>query len=117
MAFGRESTATGGENIQHRHAFFAAKMHDVLQPKMKDPLRLFGALEREIIYYRDLKRCGECGADVIWSDAEIHHVDPHSQGGQTILENGALVCPHCHPKGAEATARFAAKWSQRRGSS
>ena len=102
-----------GENIQHRHAFFAAKMHRILQPKMKDPQRTFGELEREIIYYRDRKRCGKCDADVIWSQAEIHHVDAHSQGGQTVLENGALVHPNCHPKGAEATARFAAEWRQR----
>ena len=102
-----------GENIQHRHAFFAAKMHEMLQPTMKDPQRMFGVLEREIIYYRDRKRCGECHADVIWSQAEIHHVDQHSQGGKTVLENGALVHRHCHPKGAEATAQFAAKWRQR----
>lgn len=102
------------ENIQRRHEFFATKMRDMLQPQMKDPQRMFGVLEREIIYYRDLKRCGECDADVIWSEAEIHHVDQHSQGGKTALENGALVHRHCHPKGAVATERFAAKWRQRR---
>ena len=102
------------ENIQRRHEFFAAKMHERLPLKMKDPQRMFGALEREIIYYRDRKCCGECNADVIWSEAEIHHVDQHSQGGKTVLENGALVHRHCHPKGAVATEQFAAKWRQRR---
>ena len=102
------------ENIQRRHEFFAAKMHERLPLKMKDPQRMFGALEREIIYYRDRKRCGECDADVIWSEAEIHHVDQHSQGGKTALENGALVHRHCHPKGAVATKQFADKWGQRR---
>ena len=104
------------ENIQRRHEFFAAKMHERLPLKMKDPQRMFGALEREIVYYRDRKRCGECDADVIWSEAEIHHVDQHSQGGKTALENGALVHRHCHPKGtlAVATEQFAAKWCQRR---
>ena len=102
-----------GENIRRRHEFFAAKMHAMLQPEMQDPQRVFGALEREIIYYRDHKRCGVCDADVIWSEAEIHHIDQHSQGGQTNLENGGLVHRHCHPKGAEATDRFAAKWRQR----
>ena len=102
------------ENIQRRHEFFAAKMHEGLPLKMKDPQRLFGALEREIIYYRDRKHCGECDADVRWSEAEIHHVDQHSQGGKTALENGALVHRHCHPKGAEATEQFAVKWRRRR---
>ena len=101
------------ENIQRRHEFFAAKMHERLPLKMKDPQRMFGALEREIIYYRDQKRCGECDADVIWSEAEIHHVDQHSQGGKTALENGALVHRHCHPMGEAATERFAAKWRLR----
>ena len=80
----------------------------MLQPEMKDPQRMFGALEREIIYYRDRKRCGVCDADVVWSEAEIHHIDQHSQGGQTTLENGVLVHRHCHPKGAEASAEHAA---------
>ena len=101
------------ENIQRRHEFFAAKMHERLPLTMKDPQRAFGALEREIIYYRDRKRCGECCGDVIWSEAEIHHVDQHSQGGKTVLENGALVHPGCHPKGTVATEQFAAKWRKR----
>ena len=51
---------------------------------------------------------------MIWSEADIHHVDQHSQGGKTALVNGALVHRHCHPKGAIATEQFAAKWYQRR---
>jgi len=43
---------------------------------------------------------------------EIHHVEEHSKGGQTTLENAALVHrKDCHPKGAEATADFAKKWA------
>ena len=102
------------ENIQRRHEFFAGKMWEILQPKMKDPQRLYGTLEREIIYYRDHKQCAVCGADVIWPEAEIHHVDPHSQGGRTSLENGALVHEHCHPMGQAAMDRFAKEWRQRR---
>jgi len=70
-----------------------------LNPQMKDPQRGFGALERELIYYRDNKKCAECGADITWDEAEIHHVEQHGQGGRTTLENGALVRRHCHPKG------------------
>jgi 5-methylcytosine-specific restriction endonuclease McrA len=98
------------EVIQRRHEFFSEKMREVLQPKLKDEQRNFGMLERELIYYRDGKRCGVCERDVIWDDGEIHHIEQHSQGGPTVLENGALVHVHCHPKGAQATANFAAKW-------
>ena len=102
------------DHIQRRHEFFATKMHERLPLKIKDPQRTFGTLEREIIYYRDRKRCGDCNADVPWSEAEIHHVDQHSQGGTTTLQNGALVHRQCHPKGAVAIKQFAAKWRQRR---
>jgi hypothetical protein len=54
-----------GEVIQRRHEFFAEKMREVLRPQTKDPQRAFGPLEREIIYYRDKKRCAVCDADVI----------------------------------------------------
>lgn len=99
--------------IQQRHQFFTSKMHEVIAPKMKDPTRTFGHVEREIIYYRDKKRCQVCDADVVWSDAEIHHVEQHSEGGWTTLQNGALVHKHCHPKGAEQTSNFAAKWRKK----
>ena len=46
------------ENIQRRQEFFTAKLYERLPLKMKDPRRAFGALDREIIYYRDRKRCG-----------------------------------------------------------
>ena len=75
----------------------------------KDPERAFNTLEREIIYWRDGGTCQHhgCNAEVLWNEAEIHHIKPHSEGGETVFENGALVHKHCHPKGAAAVAAFA----------
>jgi len=102
-----------GDVIQRRQEFFSAKMREVLNPQLKDPQRLYGALERELIYYRDKKRCAVCGNEVAWPEMEIHHVEEHSKGGKTTLENGALVHKDkCHPKGAEATSAFAKKWAE-----
>jgi hypothetical protein len=98
-----------GEAIQRRQEFFATKMRDELQPQPKDPQRAFGPLEREIIYYRDKKRCAVCDAEVPWAEAEAHHIEEHAKGGWTLLENGALVHRHCHPKGA-AAIEFAQQW-------
>lgn len=98
------------DSIQRRHTFFVEKMYGMLKPILKDPVRVYGELEREIIYYRDGKACQVCCADVPWADAEIHHVDQHSQGGKTVLENGALVHKACHPKSEKQVAEFAAKW-------
>lgn len=98
--------------IQRRHEFFSAKMRELLKPQLKDPQRIYGALERELIYYRDKKRCQVCGTEVAWPDMEIHHVEEHGKGGPTTLDNGALVHKkNCHPKGAKATAEFAKKWA------
>jgi hypothetical protein len=83
-------------------------MYDMLLPEMKDKTRIFGPLESELIYYRERKRCQVCAAEVLWSDHEIHHIDEHSKGGMTVLENGALVHKHCHPKG-KAAEEFAEK--------
>ena len=82
---------------------------------MKDPPRAYGILKRELIYYRDKKRCQApgCGGEVTWADHEIHHVQEHSKGGHTTLANGALVHKHCHPKGDKATAAFAAHWKEK----
>ncbi len=99
-----------GDTIERRHQFFAEKMLSILKPELKDPTRLFGEVEREIIYCRDEKKCQKCGGAVLWSDAEIHHVQEHSKGGTTCLDNGALVHKSCHPKGAKAVAEFASTW-------
>ena len=92
-----------GDRIRHRHVFYADRMFSYLQPlQLKDPNRNFGTLEREIIYFRDSKKCAVCRAEVVWSEAEFHHVQEHGKGGKTVLENGVLVHRHCHPKGRAA---------------
>jgi hypothetical protein len=39
------------DTILRRHQFFTEKMHELLKLQLKDPTRIFGALERELIYY------------------------------------------------------------------
>jgi hypothetical protein len=97
-----------GSTIQRRHEFFSQKMLALLRPELKDPIRIFGPIERELIYYRDKKTCQVCSAEVRWDEHEIHHVDGHAGGGATVIENGALVHKHCHPKG-KAAEEFAVK--------
>ncbi len=100
------------DTIERRHQFFVEKMYASINPQLKDATRIFGDVERELIYYRDRKRCqvSSCGAEVTWVDAEFHHVQLHSQGGLTVLENGALVHKDCHPKSAKAVTEFADHW-------
>lgn len=89
-------------------------MFEYMAPiKLKDPVRLFGEVEREIIFNRENKKCAVCAGIVKWIVAEIHHIEPHSTGGKTNLSNGVLVHAACHPKGAEATKNLALKMKAR----
>ena len=101
------SNSDRGDNIRRRHQFYTRQMVEFLgNLAPKDTKRAFGPLEREIIYWRDGKSCRVCSAEVLWSEAEIHHIEEHSRGGETAPKNGALVHKHCHPKG-EAARGFA----------
>jgi hypothetical protein len=92
-----------GETIRLRHEFFTRKMMELMGPvQMKDATRGFGEVERELIYFRDQKRCVVCGKDVVWAELEIHHVEQHTFGGPTNMENGVTVHSACHPKGRAA---------------
>ena len=51
----------GAIRFNAANEFFSSKMRDVIKPQLKDAKRLFGAFEREIIYYRDQKKCA-----VLW---------------------------------------------------
>jgi hypothetical protein len=104
-----------GDSIARRHEFFVSEMTELLPSlTMKDQQRGFGAVERELIYHRDAKRCAVCEATVAWNEAEVHHVDPHAKGGRTNLENGALVHAHCHPKSQSDVEEFRQMWLERK---
>lgn len=99
-----------GDNIAKRNRFYLEKMRSYLAPlNGKDPKRLYGEVERTVLFYRQSKLCAVCDAPVSWSEAEIHHVTEHYKGGQTTLENGAMVHSKCHPKSKAQTQILAKK--------
>lgn len=103
------------DRIAARHHFYVERMHEYLAPlQLKDPTRIYGELEKTILFYQQSKKCAECDAQVPWVDAQVHHVVEHSKGGQTTLQNGALVHSHCHPKSEAAVAAFAVKFAARK---
>ncbi|WP_062528831.1 HNH endonuclease [Demequina rhizosphaerae] len=55
--------------------------------------RLFTKAQRIAIGERD-GGCAFCGAPPAW--AEIHHIRWWSHGGRTSVDNGVLLCGHCH---------------------
>lgn len=104
-----QTQSAEGRTIQRRHAFFVKHMIQELSPVLLDQNRIFGSEEREIVYYRDQKRCAVCKQEIRWEDLEIHHIEEHQVGGQTVIENAVPVHKDCHPKGQKAV-EFRLQW-------
>lgn len=63
----------------------------------KDSQRGFTPEQRRILWNTAASRkCQECGRVLNWDDFTIDHVDPHSKGGRSRLENSALMCRVCN---------------------
>jgi len=63
----------------------------------KDAQRGFSPEQRRILWNTALQRkCKSCGKVLTWDDFTIDHVDPHSKGGRSRLENAALMCRPCN---------------------
>ena len=102
------SNSDRGETIRRRHQFYFSRMVEFIgNLAPKDPRRAFNRLEKEIIYFREGGHCQQCKAPVPLDEIEIHHIIEHNKGGETTLENGALVHAHCHPQGAASVKEFA----------
>ena len=57
--------------------------------------RLFSAEQRKLMYARD-RGCTFPNCKQGVDRCEAHHVHEYSRGGETTLENGAMVCSHHH---------------------
>ena len=79
--------STSKETISRRHQFFVKKMFCFMKPlKIKDPKRAFTREGKELIYFQQEKKCAKCGSEMDWEDAEAHHVEAHTNGGPTVIE-------------------------------
>ena len=92
-----------------RYEFFTYAKRCGREVIARDERRSFSEDDRIAIYLRDnglCKMCLDAGlpereARVPWSEFEADHVLPHSKGGQTIVENGQVLCRvHNRFKGA-----------------
>lgn len=73
----------------------------------RDGQRGFTPEQRRLLWSSSAdKKCKECGIKLSWGNFSVDHVDPHSRGGRSALENAALVCHPCNSsKGNRAKAR------------
>lgn len=59
----------------------------------KDINRSFSPEQRRLIWHSSAeKKCTVCKTPLTWDDFTIDHLDPHSKGGKTAIENSGLLC-------------------------
>lgn len=51
---------------------------------------------REEVYLNSNGLCAMCKRVVLFSDYELHHTIPLSEGGEDIIENAVVLCSQCH---------------------
>lgn len=92
-----------------RFEFFEFAVKQCVSIIVKDEQRAFSESQRIAIYLHDDGICQMCRAEgkpekecaVPWSEFEADHVLPHSKGGQTLINNGQVLCRmHNKQKGA-----------------
>ena len=86
-----------------------------LAPEKLDEQRTFNDFERQTTFFRDKGFCQFCKMNskehkILWEESQIHHVTPHSAGGVTEIDNGALVHRECHPKNDHDVEKFRNWW-------
>ena len=63
----------------------------------KDSQRGFTSEQRRVMWNTaSSSRCKSCGKALTWLDFTLDHIDPHSKGGRSRLENAALMCRKCN---------------------
>ena len=63
----------------------------------KDSQREFTLEQRRILWNTVAQRkCTQCCRTLSWDDFTIDHIDPHSKGGRSRLENAAIMCRPCN---------------------
>ena len=65
-----------------------------LEPK--DPQRSFSSEQRKKIFEKSSGSCVLCDIDLSETNFHADHILPHSQGGQTTVENGQALCTKCN---------------------
>ncbi len=87
------------QNIEKRHKVYMNRfLKEVQNIVPKDPQRTFTIDERIVIWRRDNETCQECKKKIAFKKMQADHIKPHSNGGQTTLDNAQTLCQQCNAK-------------------
>lgn len=104
-----QTSSRGSDSAQKnesRARYFENWMLTRLNPTRKDAVRAFSNDLRERLfneqgglcaYASDRLVCGDSNP-MAFHETEVHHVDPHSKGGKTEIENAVLTHRECNRK-------------------
>ncbi len=93
-----------------RQLFFEYCAVNNIEILSKDSKRAFSEAQRIKIYRKDKGQCQMCinegkpdkECQVSWSQYQADHVNPHTKGGETEVENGQVLCTfHNQSKGSK----------------
>lgn len=63
----------------------------------RDAQRGFTPEQRRVLWNSTAdKHCKQCKVKLSWENFTIDHLDPHSRGGRSSLENAAIICRPCN---------------------
>lgn len=90
------------QDMLYRHELLRAALIRALPNLvLKDATRGFSEEQRAAIFWRDEGSCQKCGRKCEENEFHADHIDPHSNGGETKIINGQVLCPECNlSKGA-----------------
>jgi hypothetical protein len=75
----------------------------------KDSQRGFTSEQRRLMWNTaGSNRCKSCNRALSWVDFTLDHIDPHSKGGRSRLQNAALMCRACNSSKGNRRRRRAA---------
>lgn len=87
------------DSLDFRNRFLMEDLFaHVPQLKPRDCQRLFDETQRRVIYRKNKGVCQGCGKKCEWNDYQADHIVPWSQGGETTIENGQVLCSSCNKK-------------------
>lgn len=95
---------TGTPNVSYRFSRYAAAVSWALDSVSDGRRRrFFNPQQKQNLWdaQEDDHRCVECGNTLTFADAEVDHIQPFAEGGETVESNGQLLHISCNrAKGA-----------------